>query len=260
MELIKMLKPYFNSINLSKMKKLKTITLLIGLLFGIGFVVNANPATGHVDHTTWNTMLHRYVSSDGVVNYKQWKNDETAINDYIDKLSANIPQQPLSENETLAYWMNLYNASTVSLILKNYPLKSIRDIGDPWDIVFIKVGDKKYSLNDIEHKIIRKEFNEPRIHFALVCAAKSCPPLLNEAYEADKLDIQLQQQAVKFINNPTKSKITGNSIEISKLFDWYKGDFTKNGSLIDFLNAFAKTKIQEEAKVGFMDYDWSLNE
>ena len=147
-----MRKPYFNSINLSKMKKQKTITLLIGLLIGIGLAVSANPGTGHVDHTAWDTMLQKYVSSNGVVNYEQWKNEEAALQSYIDKLSANIPQQSWGENETLAYWMNLYNASTVSLVLKNYPLKSIRDIGDPWDIVFIKAGDMEYSLNDIEHK------------------------------------------------------------------------------------------------------------
>ena len=146
------------------------------------------------------------------------------------------------------------------MILENYPLKSIRDIGEPWDIVFIKVGDKEYSLNDIEHNIIRKEFDEPRIHFALVCAAKSCPPLLNEAYSADKLDLQLQQQGEKFINNPKKNEIAMDNIKISKLFDWYKGDFTKNESLIDFLNGFAKTKISADAKIGFTDYDWGLNE
>ena len=242
------------------MKKNNVIILLFGLLFGIGNEEFLFAETGYVDHSAWDTMLQKYVSSDGVVNYEQWKNDETAINDYIDKLSANIPQQSWGENETLAYWMNLYNASTVSLILENYPLKSILDIGDPWDIVFIKAGDKEYSLNDIEHKIIRKEFNEPRIHFALVCAAKSCPSLLNEAYEADKLDTQLHQQGVKFINDPAKNKVVGETIEISKLFDWYEGDFTKNGSLIDFLNAFTKTKVQKDVTIGFMDYDWSLNE
>ena len=167
------------------MKKNNVIILLFGLLIGIGNEESLFAETGHIDHVAWDTMLQKYVSSDGVVNYEQWKNDETALTDYIDKLSANIPQQSWCENETLAYWMNLYNASTVSLILENYPLESIRDIGDPWDIIFIKVGEKEYSLNDIEHKIIRKEFNEPRIHFALVCAAKSCPPLLNEAYEAE---------------------------------------------------------------------------
>ncbi|NOX46393.1 MAG: DUF547 domain-containing protein [Chlorobi bacterium] len=242
------------------MKKPKTITLLVALLFGIGFSANANPGTGHVDHTAWNTLLQKYVSADGVVNYREMKKEEDVLNTYIGKLGKNTPEKTWGENEKLTYWINLYNASTVSLILKNYPLKSIREIEKPWDIVFVKAGDKEYSLNDIEHEIIRKEFDEPRIHFALVCAAKSCPPLLNEAYDADKLDAQLHQQGVKFINNPKKNEIAVDNIKISKLFDWYKGDFTKEGSLIGFLNGFAKTKISADAKIGFMDYDWSLNE
>jgi hypothetical protein len=242
------------------MKKLKTITLLIIFLIGIGFSASSNPGTGHVDHTAWNILLQKYVSTDGVVNYEHMQKEEAVIEAYINKLGKNTPEKSWGENEKLAYWINLYNASTVSLILKNYPLKSIREIGDPWDIVSVKVGGKEYSLNDIEHNIIRKEFNEPRIHFALVCAAKSCPLLLNEAYEADKLDKQLQQQGVKFINNPKKNEIATVNIKISKLFDWYKGDFTKQGSLIKFLNGFAKTKISDDAKIDFMDYDWSLNE
>jgi hypothetical protein len=236
------------------------ITLLIGLLFGLGDIASSNPGTDHVDHAAWNTLLQKYVSTDGVVNYEHLQKEEAVIEAYINKLGKNTPEKSWGENEKLAYWINLYNASTVSLILKNYPLKSIREIGDPWDIVFVKAGGKEYSLNDIEHNIIRKEFNEPRIHFALVCAAKSCPPLLNEAYVADKLDKQLQQQGVKFINNPKKNEIATVNIKISKLFDWYKGDFIKQGSLIDFLNGFAKTKISDDAKIGFMDYDWSLNE
>lgn len=232
----------------------------MALMLGIGFSASSNPGTGHVDHTSWNTLLQKYVSTSGVVNYREMKKEEAVLNAYIGRLSTNVPRDDWPENEKLTYWINLYNASTVSLILKNYPVESIKDIGNPWDIVFVKAGDKEYSLNDIEHNIIRKEFNEPRIHFALVCAAKSCPPLLNEAYDAERLDVQLHDQGVKFINNPKKNEIATDNIKISKLFDWYSGDFTKEGSLIDFLNGFAKSKISADAKIGFMDYDWSLNE
>ena len=242
------------------MRKIKGIVLIVGLLFNMGNFEPAIAGTGHVDHAAWNTLLQKYVSAEGVVNYREMKKEEAVLHTYIHMLSKNTPQEAWGENEKLAYWINLYNASTVSLVLKNYPVKSIRDIGDPWDIVFVKAGEKEYSLNDIEHKIIRKEFNEPRIHFALVCAAKSCPSLLNEAYDADRLDAQLHDQGVKFINNPRKNEIAVDNIKISKLFDWYKGDFTKNGSLIDFLNGFAKTKISSDAKIGFTDYDWNLNE
>ncbi len=242
------------------MKKVNVIVLLVGLLFNLGIGGSASAQTVKADHSTWDTLLQKYVSNNGVVNYGQWKKEEATLNTYINMLNSNTPKEAWSDKEKLSFWINLYNASTIALILENYPLKSIRDIGEPWDIVFITASDKKYSLNDIEHNIIRKEFDEPRIHFALVCAAKSCPPLLNEAYTADRVEEQLQQQGVKFINNQKKNKITANGIEISKLFDWYKGDFTKTGNLISFLNNFSKINIAPGATISFMDYDWSLNE
>ncbi len=214
-------------LNFSVMRKIKVIVLIVGLLFGMDNIEYVIAGTGHVDHTAWSILLRKYVSTDGVVNYREMKKEEDVLNAYIEKLGKDTPEKTWGENEKLTYWINLYNASTVSLILKNYPLKSIREIDKPWDIVFVKAGDKEYSLNDIEHEIIRKEFDEPRIHFALVCAAKSCPPLLNEAYNADKLNAQLHQQGVKFINNPKKNEIAVDNIKVSKLFDWYKGDFTK---------------------------------
>jgi hypothetical protein len=168
----------------------------------------------------------------------------------------------------LAYWINAYNAFTIQLILRNYPLASIKDIAGnipfvntAWDLSFINIEGHQYDLNDIEHGIIRPNFDEPRIHFALVCAALSCPSLRNEAYTAQKLNSQLDEQARTFFNNPSKNEISSNSIQVSKLLDWYEGDFTKNGnSLIDYVNKYTSTTIAPDAKVTYKDYNWSLNE
>jgi hypothetical protein len=181
----------------------------------------------------------------------------------IPRLPAKNPPAAGSEPAVeMAYWINAYNAFTVDLVLKNYPLKSIKDIegGKPWDLAFITIGGKKYSLNNIEHDILRKKFSDPRIHFAINCASRSCPRLMNSAFDAAQLDQQLDSMAKAFINDPSKNKIAADKIEISQLFDWYKNDFSKNGTLIAFLNKYAATKILPAAQISYLDYDWSLNE
>jgi hypothetical protein len=130
-------------------------------------------------------------------------------------------------------------------------------VNTPWDVKFINIGGEKMDLNNIEHGIIRKKFKEPRIHFALVCAAKSCPPLRNEAFTAKNLDAQLQDQGVRFINDASKNKITANSIKITKLLDWYGRDFNK--SQIDVVNDYSKIKVNKDATISYMDYNWALN-
>lgn len=184
-------------------------------------------------------------------------------------LSTNPPQGNWSRNDQLAYWINAYNAYTIQLIIRNYPLKSIKDIGSkikipfvntPWDIKFIRIGNKTYDLNNIEHDILRKKFNEPRIHFAIVCASVSCPKLLNEAYVGTRLNDQLAAQAREFINDPTRNKITPGKAELSPIFSWFKGDFTKKGSLQDFINQYATTKITAKTSLSNLDYNWNLNE
>lgn len=124
---------------------------------------------------------------------------------------------------------------------------------------FFTLGNKKYSLEEIEHEILRK-MNEPRIHFAINCASFSCPNLLKEAYTEAKLDQQLTTAAKGFVNDATKNTITVNKIEISKIFDWFEGDFEQNGSVIDFLNKYSTVKINSEAEVKYKDYNWSLND
>lgn len=221
-----------------------------------------------ISHEIWNNLLKKNVSASGYVNYAGFKKDQSELKKYLDLLSKNAPNSTWSKDEKLAYWINAYNAFTVQLILdhSDKKLTSIKDIGDKikipfvntaWDIKFIKIGDKTLDLNNIEHDIIRKQFDEPRIHFALVCAAKSCPPLRNEAYTASKLNNQLTDQAVRFFNDPTKNTIKPTAVELSKILDWYGGDF--NGSVIEVANTYSKIKAHKNAKVSFKTYDWSLN-
>lgn len=222
------------------------------------------------DHQIWQQLLKTHVSSDGKVNYRGFVQDKSKLEQYLAQLSANAPDRKTwSKNEQLAYWINAYNAFTVKLIVDNYPTASIKDLGpklkipgiqDVWHYEFFKIGGKSTSLDEIEHSILRKEFNEPRIHFAINCASVSCPPLLNEAFTSEKMESQLQKMAIAFINDASRNKITADAIQVSSIFSWFKEDFTKKGSLIDFLNQYSKVKIKSSAKVSYLDYNWKLNE
>ena len=211
------------------------------------------------DHNKWNALLQKNVSKDGTVNYKGFQKDGKELQSYLDELSARVPNRSWSRNAILAYWINTYNAFTVKLILDNMPIKSIKDINNPWGKKFIYLANKKYSLEEIEHEILRK-MDEPRIHFAINCASFSCPNLLNSAYTETKLEQQLNTVAKSFINDKSKNSITANKIEISKIFDWFAGDFKKEGSVISFLNQYSSIKINPKAKLNYKDYNWSLND
>lgn len=218
------------------------------------------------DHAVWNDLLNAHVDASGWVSYKGFIQDSTKLNAYLKTLSVCSPSDSWAKDEKLAYWINAYNAFTVRLILDHYPLESIKDIkkGIPfinsvWDIKFFTIAGEKMDLNDIEHAILRTEFNEPRIHFAIVCASRSCPKLLNEAYTSEKLEAQLQQQAIDFINDPSKNRFQENEIELSPIFKWFKKDFTEGTNLKQYLAEFAKKDFREGANVVYTEYDWSLN-
>ncbi len=235
---------------------------IIFLLLCSGFVQapeqDTPPTT--VSHAAWNALLTQYVSSAGKVNYQGMKASQAKLETYLATLQKGISSSA-SKGEKMAFWINAYNAFTVKLIVDNYPVKSIKDLkgGKPWDAKFVNIGGKSYSLNNIEHDILRANYFDPRLHFVLVCAAKSCPKLLNKAYTAGNLGVEMTNQAKYFINNPAKNKISANSAQVSKLFDWYKGDFTKSGSLVSYLNKYANTKLSSGAKITHLTYDWSLN-
>ena len=211
-----------------------------------------------VAHEEFDALLKKYVTAAGIVNYKGFKQDKAALENYIAWLSDNTPKAETSKNEKLAYWINAYNALTVKLILDNYPLSKITDLdgGKTWDVKRFMLGGKKYSLNDIENTIIRP-MGEPRIHFALNCAAKSCPPLANEAFVAEKLNVQLESRTRKFVNDTKANYLKGNEIKISNIFNWYGKDFD---NVLNFINRYAVVKVKTDVKIGFGEYDWRLNE
>ncbi|MGV6830450.1 MAG: DUF547 domain-containing protein [bacterium] len=225
-------------------------------------VVSENPDTlnsASFDHSQFNTLLQEYVSDQGNVNYKGIRNDWQSLRDYIASLGNKMPNTDWSKDEKLAYWINAYNAMTIDLILRHYPVSSIKDIDNPWKQRFWKLGDKWYNLDEIEHQIIRK-MGEPRIHFALVCAAVSCPKLYNNAFTAENLESSLNTLTREFLADTSKNKITEDRIEISKIFQWFTKDFKQNGSLIDFLNKYTEVKISDSAKKKYTAYNWDLND
>lgn len=238
------------------MKKIAT-TISIFLLVVVSLAGVGEPK---FDHSPWNKLLQKHVSSQGNVNYDGFKGSVAALDLYLSALSNANPGSDWSRNDVIAYWINAYNAFTVKLMLNNYPLKSIMDVngGKAWDLKFIEIKGEKYSLNNIEHDILRKKYGDPRIHFAVNCASVSCPKLSNTAFLADGLNEKLENATKEFINNPSKNSISASNAEVSSLFDWYKDDFTKNGSVTDYLNRYSVTKLVAE-KISFKEYNWNIN-
>jgi len=216
-------------------------------------------STVNLDHSQWDKLLKKHVNEEGFVNYAGFKKDVALLDSYLNLLSKNEPNKTWSVQELLAYYINLYNAGTVKLIVENYPIKSIKDISRPWGKNRISVGDNTISLDTIEHGILRK-MNEPRIHFALNCASISCPKLLNEAFMASKINEQLERATKEFINGD-KNDISASNPKISSLFDWYKKDFKVNEKtdVIGFINRYSDVKISQDAKISYMKYNWNLN-
>lgn len=218
-----------------------------------------------ITHEIWDSLVREYVTSEGLVDYKGFIQDSTKLNKYLDLLSQSHPNdENWNRNERMAYWINAYNAFTVKLIVNNYPVASIKDIknGIPfvntvWDIKFINIEGANYDLNNIEHGILRPKFKDPRIHMVLNCASISCPKLQNFAYTADKLDEQMDRSAREFLNNKDKNRITPEKAQLSKIFDWYGGDFD---SVQNFVNKYSEVKINKDTKIEYLEYNWALND
>lgn len=248
------------------MKKALLSLVLACLFSAAAFGQSKTPS-----HALYNKLLQKNVAGDGKVNYKAFIRDSSELNQYLKILSTNPPNEKTwSREEQMAYWINAYNAFTIKLITTYYPVKSIKDIGSsiqipfvntPWDIKFITIGKERMDLNNIEHGILRKKFNDPRIHMVLVCASRSCPILLNEAYDAKLLDDQFTRQTKAFLKDPYRNKVTPDKPQLSMIFNWYGMDFRKNGgSVIKFINTYSAVKIKPDAKVTYLEYDWNLNE
>ena len=211
------------------------------------------------NHSAWNDLLQQHVTEAGVVNYKGFINDQYVLRHYITSLDNNMPSETWNDQDVLAYWINAYNAMTIDLIVRNYPVESIKDIKDPWKQRLWKLGEKWYNLDEIEHQILRK-MNEPRIHFGIVCASFSCPKLLNEAFTAFQLEEQLTQATRAFLADSKRNEITSDRLRLSKIFQWFAKDFKQDGSLIDFLNRYTDIEISSRARKSFKDYNWDLND
>lgn len=231
-------------------------------------------------HILFSNILNKYVNN-GKVNYKGMLS-EKSLDNYLAQLNSTNPETIKNSNDKLAFWINAYNAYTLKIIIDNYPLESINDLHSGglilgtvfsttiWDKDFVFINSDSTTLNSIEHEIIRKEFKDPRAHFALVCASISCPPLRNEAYEGYKLDNQLTDQGMIFINDTTKNKFdfTNKAVSISKIFDWFEEDFGDNDEeVLLFLSRFIADPGANDIKnnasnwdVEYLDYNWNLNE
>ena len=213
-----------------------------------------------LDHSKWTVLLQKHVDENGFVNYQNFAQDREELNEYLGYLSSFSPDASWSVQEQLAYYINLYNAYTVQLILDNYPTASIKDLNGPWTKAFVPVGNKRLSLGGIENSILRK-MNEPRIHFAINCASFSCPKLLNEAFTASKIDAQLDLVTRDFVNSD-RNQITPSKAQVSQLFNWYAKDYLTNGTATvkAFINRYSEVKISNDTTLEFLEYDWSLNE
>ncbi len=222
-----------------------------------------------VTHEIWDGLVKKHVETDGFVDYKGFIGDSSELNKYLKLLSSAHPNDKnWSKNEQMAYWINAYNAFTVKLIVQNYPVASIKDIkhgvafvNSVWDIKWIKIEGYTYDLNNIEHNILRPVFKDARIHAAVNCASFSCPRLRNEAFTAEKLENQMEDAMKKFVNDPTRNKITAQKVEISEIFKWFRNDFERDGgSVRGFINKFSTQKIGEKTDLNYLTYDWRLNE
>lgn len=238
---------------------MKKIILLAAL-----FLAGVTYAGDQPDHSILDGLLQQYVSSSGKVNYKGLKTKVDVLDSYIAELRAHAPSSDWSRNAKKAYYVNAYNAYTLKFVLVKYPLKSVKDASfsgkDIWSVKLVKLGDKTYTLGQVENDILRR-MKDPRIHFAINCASYSCPRIWNHAYTEDNISSRMTKLTREYINNPKHNTISAKKVQLSKIFDWYKEDFVKEGqTLIDYLNKYSEVKIDANAKIEYLPYNWSLNE
>lgn len=231
-------------------------------------------------HQDWTKWLEKYTKEipgpSTEVNYTLARKNKEDLNTYLGSLES-VTQKEFdtwSQNQKKAFLFNAYNAYTIQLIISNKPVKSIRDLGtlvqSPWKISFVPLLGKKRSLDEIEHDLLRGTYKDPRIHFAVVCASIGCPRLQLSAYTADKLEDQLNQATREFLNDTSRNRIEVKNqtvhLQLSKIFDWYAGDFGGKEKLPEFILPFmAKPNSKSDysgkkIKVTFLDYDWRLND
>lgn len=233
-------------------------------------------STAQIDHRVWDGFLNKYVvpgkAGITLVRYRHVSGeDRKRLADYIASLSA-LAISTYGRDEQLAYWINLYNALTVKVVLDHYPVKSIRDIDispgffadGPWGKKLVSVEGEKLSLNDIEHRILRPIWQDNRIHYAVNCASIGCPNLQNSAYTADSVDAMLEAGAKAYINSPRGVAIEGDEVTISKIYDWFIADFGHDEkSVLAHIQEFAtpalRKRLSDIGRIEGVNYDWQLN-
>ncbi|MBD2681743.1 MULTISPECIES: DUF547 domain-containing protein [Nostoc] len=228
-----------------------------------------------LDFEVWDKLLRQYVDQEGRVNYAAWKTEQPQVLDeWLSSQTRSFLKSNINTLEKLALWINLYNALTISSILKRYPLDSIlpKIFGVPNWLAFLWFFQRRvyyifgqhYSLAQIEHQILRNELQESRIHFAIVCASVGCPLLRSGAYFPEQVMQQLDEDAHRFINNPQKVyyDFDNQTLYCNKIFKWYRQDFLKVASSIpEYIHPYLKIDVSLTAatSVSYLDYDWSLN-
>jgi hypothetical protein len=229
--------------------------------------IKRNTQSKPIEHSIWDGLMKKHITTEGWVRYEAFQADTALLNQYLRLLSSAHPNDlNWSVNEQKAYWINAYNAFTIKIVLDHYPIESIKDIknGIPfvntvWDIKFIKIEGFTYDLNNIEHNILRPVFKDPRIHAAVNCASFSCPRLRAAAYTAKNLDQELDESMLSFLTDPNRNQINGKQAKLSKIFDWFAGDFRKkSGSVQAFIQSYLP-EYQADTDVSYLDYDWKLN-
>ena len=246
--------------------------ILMGFFALIVIAVPAGPtAWGNpgpvVDHSIYGELLKKFVRN-GEVNYAGFKSNEAQLDQYLQQLGR-VDPEALSRSEQFAFYANVYNAWTIKLILSGYPgVKSIKDLGSlfqsPWKKKFVQINGRELTLDELEHSILRPRFGDPRVHFAINCAAKSCPPLGSEPFRGDMLDRQLNEATISFLNNPKNYRLEGYQLYVSRIFKWFAEDF-KEG-ILSFYLQYATGNLKKELEtrqdkisVTYLKYDWSLN-
>ena len=219
------------------------------------------------DHGIYADLLARYVDK-GHVDYQGFKTEEQKLDQYLSVLE-HIDVKQLPRNEQFAFYINAYNAWTIKLVLSGYPgVTSIKDLGtifkSPWKKKICRIGGDIITLDDIEHEIIRPKFKDPRVHFAINCAALSCPPLLARPYLGSTLEQQLDEVTRAFVNDAKSNYLTGNTLYVSKIFKWFSEDFNNDiiGFFLKYANDDFKLELEskrKEVKIKYLYYDWSLN-
>lgn len=237
---------------------MRAILTVISILVFAGFN-NATDIQDFYAHT--DTFLKKYVKN-GSVAYAEIKKNKTEIASLYNEIGL-MNANSLDDKNKKAFYLNAYNLIVIYSIVQHYPVKSPMDIAGFFDKTKHKVAGETLTLNELEKEKLLKKYQDARFHFALVCAAKSCPPLVNEAFLPEEVEEQLKLRTTQTINTNQWLKVStpSKTIEISKIFEWYSSDFTNDGkSVIDYINIYRNSKVPKNYKVNYYEYDWSLNE